>query len=64
MSFEVVRRRRHVTSSVGITLSILMLLAASTPASADGRSRTTLRAQETRINGGLAARLFEHASLR
>lgn len=32
--------------------------------SADGRSRTTLLAQETRINGGLAARLFEHASLR
>lgn len=32
--------------------------------SADGRSRTTLLAQETRINGGLAERLFEHASLR
>lgn len=32
--------------------------------SADGRSRTVLLAQETRINGGLPSRLFEHASLR
>lgn len=39
MSFEVVRRRRHVTSSVGITLAVLMLLAAPTLASAEGRSR-------------------------
>jgi hypothetical protein len=39
MSFEVVRRGRHVTASVGITLAVLMLLAASTTASAEGRSR-------------------------
>lgn len=32
--------------------------------SADGRSRTTLLAQETRIGAGLPARLFEHAAMR
>lgn len=32
--------------------------------SADGRSRTTLLAQETRIDAGLPARLFEHAAMR
>lgn len=31
---------------------------------ADGRSRTVLLAEETRINAGLQPRLFEHASLR
>jgi hypothetical protein len=39
MSFEVVRRRRHVAAAIGITLTALLLLAASTTARAEGHSR-------------------------